>query len=158
MNRQFYEFWGNFFINVAQGQKQIEEMSTWMKQGYAGIDDLTALFRRCYGLKTPGSDGDLDTRAWWQAIADFQQAFTQFAAQWGWVGQDEHQQALDKCAALEKKIEEQQTTITQLRGLLTQKGLGYAELVEHFNSSLKDQNDQFQALMESIRNAGQGKS
>lgn len=26
MNRQLYEFWGNYFISVAHGQKQLEDM------------------------------------------------------------------------------------------------------------------------------------
>ncbi len=158
MNKQFYEFWGNFFINVAQGQKQVDEMSAWMKQGFTGIEDLTALFQRCYGLQAPQSGGVQDSPAWQHAITDFQQAFTQFAAQWGWISQNEHQQALEKCAALEKKVQEQQATIKQLRGLLTQEGLGYTELVEHFKDSFKDQSEQFQALMENIHKAGKDKT
>lgn len=157
MNRQFYEFWGNFFINVAQGQKQVEEMSAWMKQGFAGTDDLTALFQRCYGLKAPQSGSDQDSPTWQQAISDFQQAFSQFAAQWGWISQNEHRRCLEKCATLEKEVHAQQATIKQLRGLLSQKGLGYTELVEHLKGSLKDQSEQFQALMESIHKAGKDK-
>ena len=53
MNSQFYEFWGNFLTHVAQGQKQVEDMSAWMKQGYTGADDLATLFRRAYGLNVP---------------------------------------------------------------------------------------------------------
>jgi hypothetical protein len=26
LNRQFYEFWGQYFTNVAKGQKQLEEI------------------------------------------------------------------------------------------------------------------------------------
>ena len=151
MDSQFYEFWGKFLINVAQGQKQVEEMSTWMKQGFVGADDLTTLFRRCYGLKAP--DSASDPQAWREAVAEFQNTFAQFAAQWGWVPQAEHQQALEKCAALEKQVEAQQAMIQQLRDLLAQKGLGYSELLQHMQGSLKDQSDQFQALMENIRRA-----
>ena len=158
MNRQFYEFWGNFFTNVAQGQKQVEELSEWMKQGFSGIDDLTALFQRCYGLKAPQSGGVQDSPAWQHAITDFQQAFSHLTAQWGWISQKEHRQALEKCAALEKKVQTQQATIEQLRGLLSQKGLGYSELYEHLKTSFKDQNDQFQALMENIHKAVKDKS
>ena len=123
MNSQFYEFWGNFLTHVAQGQKQIEDMSVWMKQGFAGADDLAALFRRCYGLDAP--DSVQDKQAWQEAVAEFQNTFAQFAAQWGWVPQAEHQQVLEKCAALEKQVQAQQNTIQQLRGLLAQKGLGH---------------------------------
>ena len=158
MNTQFFEFWGNFLINVAKGQKQLDDMSTWMKQGYTDADDLAALFRRCYGLNASDTGSAQDPQAWQEAVAEFQNTFTQFAAQWGWVPQAEHQQALEKCAALEKQVEAQQATIHQLRDLLAQKGLGYSELLQHMQGSLKDQSDQFQALMENIRSAFNDKS
>lgn len=158
MNRQFYEFCGNFFTNVAQGQKQLEDMTAWMKQGFAGGSDLSELFRRCYGLEQPKADGVQNSQIWQKSIADFQQAFTQLAAQWGWVTQTEHQQVLDKCAALEEKSKQQQTTINGLRDLLTQEGLGHTELFQHLNNSLKEQSDQFHALMESINSAYKDKS
>jgi hypothetical protein len=158
MNRQFYEFWGNYFTNVAHGQKQLEDMSTWMKQGFSGTDDLAALFRRCYGLNAPGSGGALDAQSWQKAITDFQQTFTQLAEQWGWVTQAEHRKMVDKCAALEKKVEQQQATITQLRNLLNQEGRGHAELFELFKGTFEEQNNQFHALMESLGKVGKDKA
>ena len=142
MNSQFLEFWGKFLINVAQGQKQLDEMSTWMKKGYADADDLAALFRRCYGLNAPDAASAQNPHAWQEAIADFHDTFAQFAAQWGWVTQAEHQQLSDKCAALENEVQAQQATIRQLRDLLAQKGLGYNELLQHMQGSFKDQSDQ----------------
>ena len=106
---------------------------------------MTALFRRCYGLNAPESGGALDGQSWQKAIADFQQTFTQFAEQWGWVTQTEHQQMVDKCAVLEKTIEQQQATITQLRNLLNQDGRGHAELFELFKSTFEEQSNQFHA-------------
>ncbi|MBC2744313.1 MAG: hypothetical protein HGJ93_15025 [Desulfosarcina sp.] len=88
----------------------------------------------------------------------FQNAFAKFAVQWGWVTQTEHQQALEKCAALEKKVQQQQATITQLRDLMAQEGLGHTELFRHLEDSLKEQSNQFQALMESIHSAAKDKS
>ena len=157
MNRQFNEFWGNYFTNVAHGQKQLEDMSAWMKQGFTGTDDITTLFRRCYGLSAPESGGALDVQTWQKAINDFQQTFTQFAEQWGLVTQIEHQKILDKCAALEKKVEQQQATITQLRNLLTQEGRGHAELFELYKGTFEEQSNQFNALMESISKVGKDK-
>ena len=153
MDTAFLEFWGKFLINVAQGQKQLDEMSTWMRRGYAGADDLANLFRSCYGLNASDSGSTQDPQAWQDAVAEFQNTFTQFAAQWGWVPQAEHQQALDKCAALEQRVQTQQETIRQLRELLALKGLGYNELLQHMQGSLKDQGDQFQRLMENILSA-----
>ena len=153
MNAPFFEFWGKFLTNVAQGQKQLDEMSTWMKKGYADADDLAALFRRCYDLNTPDAGSAQNPQAWKEAVAEFQNNFNQFASQWGWVTQVEHQQVRDKCAALEKEIQEQQATIRQLRELLAQKGLGYSELLQHMQGAIQNQSDQFQALMENIRKA-----
>jgi uncharacterized protein YdiU (UPF0061 family) len=158
MNRQFYEFWASFFTNASQGQKQIDDASALMKQGFDGWSDLTALFMRSYGLKPPQSENYQASPAWQKAIADFQDSFSQFAAQWGWISQSEHQKVLEKCGELEKKVEAQQATITQLRGLLAQEGLGYTELIEHLKGSFKDQSEQFQAIMENIGKLGKDKS
>lgn len=158
MNRQFNEFWGNYFTSVAHGQKQLEDMSSWMKQGFTGTDDITALFQRCYGLNAPGSGSALDKQTWQKAIADFQQTFTQFADQWGWITQTEHQKILDKCAGLEKKIEQQKATINQLRDLLNQEGRGHTELFEIFKGTFEEQNNQFHSLMESMSKIGKDKT
>jgi len=50
MDRQFLEFWGNFLLNAANGQKQLEDMTHWMKKGFSGFDELTDMFQRFYGL------------------------------------------------------------------------------------------------------------
>lgn len=158
MNRQFYEFWGKYFTSVAHGQKQLEDMSAWMKHGFTGTDDLSALFRRCYGLNAAEPSGALDVQTWQKAIDDFQQTFMQLAEQWGLVSQTEHQKIVDKCAALEKKVEQQQATIAQLRNLLTQEGRGHAELFELFKGTFEEQSNQFNALMENITKVGKDKT
>jgi hypothetical protein len=34
MDRQFLEFWGNFMLNAAKSQKQLEDLTAWMKGGH----------------------------------------------------------------------------------------------------------------------------
>jgi uncharacterized coiled-coil protein SlyX len=155
VNRQFYEFWGNIFIHAAQGQRQFEEVATWMKAGFTGVDDLNKHFRRCYGLSPGQADDSKDSPTWQKAISDFQQGLSQFAAQWGWVSLSEHQKVLDKCAALEKKNQAQQETITKLNDLLTQEWHDYSELFQHFKDTLKDQSEQFHALVKTIYHSGE---
>lgn len=153
MNRQFFEFWGTFFTHVAQGQRQLEEMTTWMQQGFPGANDLNELFRYCYGLSPPRKDDNQTAQMWQKAIEDFQQTFAQLAKQWGWVSKTEYQKVSDRCAALEKQVQHQQTTIEGLRALMEEKGLGYSELFQHLKKSIKEQSDQFQALIENINDA-----
>jgi uncharacterized protein YoxC len=158
MNRQFYEFWGTFFTHVAHGQKQLEEMTDWMQQGFAGAKELNELFRHCYGLSPSGDDDNQTAQQWQKAIEDFQQTLGQLAKQWGWVSQTEHQKVLDRCAALEEKVKQQQITIKELRALMEEKGLGYSELFQHIQSSVKEQSEQFNALMENIHKVYTDKS
>jgi uncharacterized protein YdiU (UPF0061 family) len=157
MNQQFFAFWGDFFTNVARGQKQFEEMTAWMQQGFTGARELNELFQRCYGL-TPSAPDNTQTSAIWQkAIRDFQENLTELAGLWGWVSQTEHQKVLDRCLDLEKQVQQQQVTIDELRALLLEKGLGYKELFQHLQSSMQEQSDQFQTLMASIHKTREDK-
>ena len=158
MNRQFYEFWGDFFTRLAQSQKQIENLAAWMEQGFAGAKEFNELLRRCYGLAPLTAGDPQSAQMWRQAMDDFQQALGQLANQWGWVSRTEHQKVLERCAALEKQVQRQQTTIKELRTLLEEKGLGHSELFQHLKGALKEQSDQFHALMESIHEAYKEKS
>jgi len=152
MNKQFYEFWGNYFLQLARGQQQIENLSALMKQGISGMNDLAALFRRSYGLTAPSTaDNESETRPWQNAMADFQRSANQLAALWGWVPQAEHQRVVQDLETLKKKVKEQEAVIGHLRDLLNQEGRGHTMLVDHLKRSLDEQSQQFQSLMESIR-------
>ena len=153
MNRQFFEFWGNFFSQVAQGQKQIEEINAWVQQGLAGTKELNELFQHCYGLKLPENDNPQSSQIWQKAMQDFNQSFNELAEQWGWVSRSEHQEVLDRCKELEKQVNQQQETIKDLRTILYEEGQGHSELFKHLNKSIKEQSDQFHALMDSINEA-----
>ena len=153
MNRQFYEFWASYFTQVAQGQKQIEDMNALMQQGLTSTRELNELFQRCYGLKLPDPENSEASQTWQNAMDDFQQNFEQFAEQWGWVSRRKHQEVLDRCNDLEKQVRQQQEMIEDLRALLHEEGLGHSELFQHINKSLKEQSDQFNALMKSINEA-----
>ena len=68
MDRQFLQFWGDFFTNSAKGQKQMEDMTKWMQQGFKGFDDLTALFQKTYGLDRLSESGDNYLKMWEKAV------------------------------------------------------------------------------------------
>lgn len=153
MNRQFFEFWGQYFTQVAEGQKRFEEISEWMNSGLQGKDELTRLFRRCYGLKEAEAEDPMHLKEWQNAISDFHENFARTAQAWGWISQAEHKKLKDKCAELEKENQQQKVTINQLRDLLNQEGLGHTELLQHFQGVFKTQSDQFQKLLKTINEA-----
>jgi hypothetical protein len=153
VNSQFLEFFGNFLLSAAKGQKQLEQMAAWMKQGFTGVEELTAMFKRFYGLEQPKKVSPDQANLWEKAIKDYQRSFSQYAELWGWVSQEDHQALLQRCSELEKTIAKQQQTIAQLHLLLEAKGLGPAELLQRFQTLVKDQGDQFQSLIQNLGKA-----
>jgi len=154
MNKAFYEFWGNYFLTLARGHQQTENLSALMNQGLEGMNDLAALFRRCYDIKADTATGKDPASSHWQsAMEDFKRSLTQFADLWGWVPQADYQQVVRERDDLQKKVQKQEAVIVELRALLNEEGKGHAVLVDHWKRSIKEQNDQFQVLMESIRSS-----
>ena len=63
----FWNFGGNFLINAAKGQKQMEDMSKWMQQGFEGFDELTGMFKKFYGLEHMEKDTPAYMETWKEA-------------------------------------------------------------------------------------------
>ena len=64
MDSQFLEFWGNYLLAAASGQKQLEDLNRWISQGFSGCDELTAMFNKFYGLEHPCNNDSDSTKAW----------------------------------------------------------------------------------------------
>ena len=154
MSRHFYEFWGNYYLNLARGQQQMDNLATLMKQGLTGMNDIAALFRRCYGFETDtAAKSESVPQSWQRTVADCQRVLNQLAALWGWVPQTEYERVVRERNMLKKKNEDQDAVIRQLRDLLNEEGRGHTMLIEHWKRSFEEQNAQFQSLMESIGNS-----
>lgn len=147
MNRQFLEFWGNFLINVAKGEKQMEDMAQWINQGFKGFEDLAAMFRNFYGLDRSASDYG---KTWENAAKDFQKSFQDYLKLFGVVPMQEHLELIKKYEALKEKAAAQEETILHFKTLLDQKGPDLGNMAERFQELLKRQTDQFQNLMKSL--------
>ena len=52
MDRQFLEFWGNYLLSVARGQKQLEDVTRWIRGGFSGVEELTALLKNTTASKS----------------------------------------------------------------------------------------------------------
>jgi len=150
MDRRFLEFWGNFLINAAKGQKKFEELSQWFSQDLKGFEDLTALFRKSYGLdELPENSADYE-KAWQKAAENFQNSLRDYLSLMGVVPKDEHIKLVKKYEDLKRKVADQEETIKHLRMLLEEKGFGQGELVRSFQDLIITQTDQFQELMKAL--------
>ena len=50
IDRDFFKFWGQLFLNVSKGQKQLEEINSLFRQGMDGYESMRTLFQDIYGL------------------------------------------------------------------------------------------------------------
>ena len=153
MDRHFLEFWGNFLINVAQGQKHLEDMSQWMTQGMKGFDELTAMFRRHYGLEHMEKDSPDYMATWKKASEDFSKSFKDYLLLMGVVPKDKHLTLVKKHEQLKEKVASQEETIEHLRMLLGEKKAGAQEdVVRGFQQIIEKQSKEFQETMETLGN------
>ena len=151
MDRHFLEFWGNFLINAAKGQQQFDELTQWMHQGFKGFEDLTAMFRKAYGLETPQSTPEPEYQQnWRKATREFRESLNAYFSLLGVIPLSEHLALLEKYEALKKENAEQLETIQRLRDLLGQRDSGQTAVVENFKELVSRQNEQFQKLMDSF--------
>ena len=153
MDRHFLEFWGNFLINAARGQKQLEDMAKWMTQGLKGFEDLTTMFRKFYGLDRL-SEGTAEYETTWEKAAkDFQRSFNEYVKFFGVVPLQEHLELVKKYEALKEKVSAQEETINHLRMLLDQKEGNLGNVVRGYQDLIKKQADQFLKLMTDLGQA-----
>ena len=151
MDRHFLEFWGNFLINAAKGQKQMEDISKWMQQGFEGFDELTGMFKKFYGLEHMEKDTPAYIETWEKASDNFQQSFKDYLHMIGVVPKDEHLTLVKKYEELKDKVAAQEETINNLRMLLEEKKAEtQVELVKGFQEILEKQSEQFQETMETF--------
>jgi len=151
VDRHFLEFWGNFLINAAKGQKQMEDISKWMQQGFEGFDELTGMFKKFYGLEHMEKDTPAYMETWEKASEKFQESFKDYLRLMGVVPKDEHLTLVNKYEELKDKVAAHEETINNLRMLLREKKAEtQGELVKGFQEILEKQSEQFQETMETF--------
>ena len=147
MDRQFLEFWGNYLLSVARGQKQLEDVTRWMRGGFSGAEELTAMFKKYYGLEEQSQDGPESSAAWEGAAADFKKSFGDYFSIMGWVSKDEYRILEEENQVLKQKIQAQEESISRLRDLLKTPGIDPGQALDVLQDLINTQNAEFQKLM-----------
>ena len=147
MDKHFLEFWGNFLLNAARGQEQLEEMTKWIQQGFTGFDLLSEMFRKCYGLDEKSLD---DSSAREKAQADFQKSFKDYLSLFGVVPKEQHLDLVKKYEELRQRVTGLEETNRHLRMLLEDKGFDQSKVITGLQELMVEQGEQFRKLMESF--------
>lgn len=153
MDRHFLEFWGNFLLQAAKGQKQLEDLAKWTQSGLSNWGDFTTLFRQAYGLEQVKQESPDYQQIWKKAEEDFRDSFRDYLSLLGVVPREEYAELARKYAELKEKVAEQEETIKLLRTLLSDKGLDYAVVTLEFQKLMEKQNNQFEELMQGVGEA-----
>ncbi|PKN05583.1 MAG: hypothetical protein CVU74_00995 [Deltaproteobacteria bacterium HGW-Deltaproteobacteria-9] len=155
MDTNFFEFWGRSLLNVAKGQRQMDEINRWLSGGLGGSDSLSALFRQIYGLESAEKGGDEYLKLYEKAMQSFQQSFREYLRLFDVTPREEQESLMKECEVLKQKVLEQEQTIGHLKKILGDKGLESAETVRDLQDVLKKQVDQFQKMMTTMGQAFQ---
>lgn len=141
-------------LSAAEGQNRLEQMSALMEKGVAGMNEITDMFRRFYGMEPKASPGyrNGDAAPMGTSITDFQSSLDGLAKVWGWVPETAYRQLQNECTALSEKVTEQEEIIAALRALLDEKGMGHMEFFQRLQNVAQDQNRQFQEFMKNLSN------
>lgn len=154
MDKNFMEFWGGPLLNPAKSQKQFEDATAWVRQGFKKFEEMPNLFLKMYGLDkiTEGSPDYLKT--WEKAQEELSQLFNNYISMLGFVAKNDHQELVKKYEELKEKSVMQEETIKHLRMLLSEsKPADHSELAKQFENLIKKQNDQFQNLVDNLSKA-----
>ena len=129
----------------------MEDMSKWMQQGFEGFDELTAMFKKFYGLEHMEKDTPAYVETWKKASENFQKSFKDYLRLMGVVPKNEHLTLVKKYEELKEKVAAHEETIKHLRMLLEEKKVEtQGELVKGFQEIIEKQSEQFQETMETF--------
>ena len=150
VDSKFLEFWGNYLVTVARGQRQLEDLPRWIRQGFQGLEDLRAAFERSYGLERFKPNQSAYEAAWKQATVEFRKSFRETFAALGWVADEEVEELRQENQRLRDQVAKQEQTIRRMRALLEAKGLDQDKAVEVFRDLIQKQSRDFEKLMKNL--------
>ena len=121
-----------------------------MRQGFQGLEDLTAIFKKTYGLEQLPPNTRAYQRAWKKATADCRKSFKETFEQLGWVTEEEYHALWEENQKLRHELKERNHTIQSLKLLLEEKGLDQTQNLDVFKNLIHQQGKEFQKLMKSL--------
>lgn len=148
MNNEFLEFWGNLLINVAKGQRKMEEVNSWINQGLKGSEELSGMILSFYGVNGQNEDALPEGKAWEKLNKSFLEAYREYIKLIGMVPKTEYDNLAKKYEDLEHKCKEQEEYIRHLEKLTFERTLDPSKAVKDFQELISNQSKQFNKLMQ----------
>ena len=148
MDKNLMEFWGNFLIGAAKGQRQWDELTASMKRGLPGLDQFSGIFKPDKGVNKFAEQSAAYLEAWQKAASAMQTAYTDYLKLLGVVPERDYRELARKCEKLKDQLRQQQETIRNLNELLGVRHHLATEATGDFQELIRRQTRQFQDLMD----------
>ncbi len=149
MDKNFLEFWGNFLINAAKGQEQIENLQRLANEGFKACEFQMNLFRELYDLKKNTDTPAMNDQIWEKAVLDFMKSYQEFIGLLGLVPRRTYDELARENDDLKKKITDLEKSLRSRRKKTGRQETDPDLVVKGLEGLMKKQADQFQTLMAS---------
>lgn len=149
MDRKFLEFWGNFLLDAARGQEQVENLSLMVREGFKAFEQQLSLFEKFYGLEKKPDPAASYPEMWAKATTDFMKSYQEFMGLMGAVSREDYEALSAEHEALKKKFANLEKTLHRKKSRTRGKELDPSVIIKGFDGLMKKQAEQFQTLMAS---------
>ncbi|RJP87113.1 MAG: hypothetical protein C4518_12800 [Desulfobacteraceae bacterium] len=150
MDHKFYQFWSDVVAQAVSGQIRPNEFTDWMRLGGDCPEQLMAMFKKYYGLEHHSTDNPLDSELYKSAMANFKKSMTDFYSMLDVVPKKDYLELEKKYLALQRKTEDLEAVILQLKLLFKTHPPNVEEGIAPLNQMLKTQNEHFLKMMDSL--------
>ena len=144
MDEKFLEFWGNFLLNASKGKKQMDDMSSWMKDG---MEEMAGIFKKAGDLYQLSDKSEEYKKMSEKLSADFQKSFRDYLGMMGMASREDHIALVEKYEKLKEKCADQEETIRHLKMLLNAKHQDQTDFVSDMTELSKKQSEYFKKMM-----------
>lgn len=149
MDKQFFEFWKDFFVKAAESQKAMESMALLMRQGMSNFEQMSSFMQKACNLERMAGENPDYLAAWKKAQEEFQKSLTDYMGMVGVVPASQHVALVKKYEELKEKCAQQEETIKHLRMIIAQEQHGEQDKVTgEVQNLIQQQTQQFQKMME----------
>jgi len=152
MDAHFLELFGKMLIQAAKSQRQMDQLSNWLRQGFdaANIQGLGDYFQQIYGLADIPEDSAQYTQLFQNAQADFLTAYGEFAGLLGLVPEKKYAALLKDFESLKKKYKAQEKTIAKLTAKLDKEDYPVGDLTNQLTDIIEKQKGEFAKTVKSL--------
>jgi hypothetical protein len=145
MDKNLLEFWGNFFLTAAKGQKQVEEISKMTKSGMWGMPDMSDMMSASPGMDVFAKASNEYFKLFTRTNEEVQRSIKDFLALMDLVPRKDYLDLREEFEAYKKSVEEKNKG--NMGKMLGEEMSLQAQGLRSFEELMRNQTKQFQDLM-----------